>query len=137
MKRLFLTLTALMTMAAAPSFACDCTPDTDGTQARALIADQNYALAQVFVRGMNIRNGQSMLDNKKPIVGGLLAPNIRAHFGHGDCATTPHYKQTQTMLIHFEPDGTYAIMGQCETKALTQYLQAHPEAAAGTTPGGE
>lgn len=133
MKKTLLALTTLMAISATPAFACKCAYDP--ARAQAIINDQNYAVAEVFVRGMNVRNHQSMLHVvREPIVGGLLVQDFRAHWSGSSCGSTPQYKQNQKVLIHFEADGTYAIQDQCDTESVLQYLQENPNAAAGTTP---
>ena len=121
--RTFLPLLALGLFAAiAPAYACKCTPDADGSRAAALLADPAISVVDAYVRGMNTRNGQSMLELKKLHHGGLMAQTIRAKFGSNDCAFIPQYKQTMTMLVRAENDGTYSIEGGCGAQAVLQSL---------------
>ncbi len=116
--RKFLLLTGLLTVMATPALACKC--DMANTaQGNAYLNDSSLTLADVFVRGKNDRIGQSMLDIKTIKHGGLTAQNIRAKYNTHSCGTIPQYKQTQTVVIKFEPDGTYSLADQC-TKALME-----------------
>ncbi len=113
-------LATLAIFAATPAFACSCSPDADGSLAAKVLADPSISVAQVYVRGMNVNNHQSMLDIKAVPHGGLMAQNIRAKFGADSCATIPQYKKTMMVLIRAEEDATYSIVGSCETAAVMQ-----------------
>jgi|GEM_PF-3231286 len=128
MKRILFTLAALMTLGfAAPAHACKCAPD-DGTLAQQTINDPSISVARVFVRGMNTRNGQSMLELRQTVTGGLMARNFRAKFGNNSCSVIPQNRKEQTLVIKFEKDGTYSIVGDCTHNAVMQYLKNNPGA---------
>ncbi len=115
----FVLATALFAYAPAMA-ACGCDAGKADALAQKLLADPAVSVADVYVRGMNMHNGQSMLDIKNVSHGGLVAPNIRARFGGVQCPTVPRYKQTMTVLIKAEPDGTYSIMDACSLAAVTK-----------------
>ena len=127
MKRILFTLAALMTLGlSAPAHACKCAPD-NGTLAQATINDPSISVAKVFVRGMNMRNGQSMLELRQTITGGLMARNFRAKFDNQtSCGIVPQNRKEQTLVIKFEKDGTYSVVNDCTHNAVMQYLKNNP-----------
>lgn len=123
MKKILFTLAALMTLTAAPAYACKCMPDTTGAEAQKILNDPSVSVAKVYVRGMNTRNGQSMLELKETLSGGLMARNFRAKFDNQtSCGVKPNNRQTEIHLIKFEKDGTYSILGDCARTNVLQHL---------------
>lgn len=113
MKRTYLFLTALLcTSISAPAYACRCVPDSQAGQK--LLNDSSIAIARVYVRGTNPAIGQSMLELKETLHGGLFAQNFRAKFATHSCGVVPTPKTEQTLVIKFEKDGTYSVLNDCE-----------------------
>lgn len=111
-------ITGLIT-APAHSAAANCTcPGNTSAQAQKLLNDSSVALARVYVRGTNPRIGQSMLELRETLHGGLSARDFRAKFSTQSCGTLPKARTEQTLLIKFEKDGTYSIMDNCDTQAV-------------------
>lgn len=124
MRTLLLSALVLpLLLAAAPAHACKCTSDADGSQAAKVLSDPSISVAEVYVRGMNMRNGQSMLDIRNVTHGGLMAQNIRARFSTNSCGVIPQYKKQMTVLIKAEADATYSIVGDCDHSAVMQSLK--------------
>ena len=123
MKSLNILATIFLVSFAIPAWACSCMPDTNGTLAAQTLADPSISVADVYVRGMNMRNGQSMLEIKNIHHGGLMAQNIRAKFDRSSCGVIPQYKQNMTLLIKAENDATYSIVGNCAHDAVMQNMK--------------
>lgn len=114
---------ALFLFAATPAWACKCTPDADGSRAAAVMNDPSLSVVDVYVRAVNPRNHQSMLDIKDRHSGSLMAQYVRAKFGSSSCAVHPLSGRNMTLIIKNEPDGTYSVVGDCEHSAVMQHLK--------------
>lgn len=113
MKRTSLFLTALVcAIIPTAAHACKCAPDNG--QGQKLLNDSSVAIARVYVRGTNPAIGQSMLELRETLHGGLSAQNFRAKFATHSCGVAPPNKTEQTLAIKFEKDGTYTIMNDCD-----------------------
>lgn len=124
---LCLVLTVIgMTLSPVAARACDC-PDPDGSKTQALLNNERLYVAEVYVRGMNPQNRQSMLQVKNVYHGAFFAQNIRAKFDGGVCGVIPRTGKTSTFVLRAEADGSYAIVGDCAHKLLTNYVKTHKE----------
>lgn len=122
--RIILSLTAaLILFAATPAHACKCTPDTDGSRAAAILNDPSLSVMDVYVRAVNYKTGQSMLDLKNRHSGSLMAQYVRAKFATHSCGVRPVPKQTMTVIIKNEPDGSYSLLGDCAHRDVMQHLK--------------
>lgn len=111
-------LTAALVVCAAPAFACECVTAADG---QALLNDHTISIADVTVRGYNTRNGQSALQIGNVRHGMLTARDIRAKFSGVSCPVIPGASNI-TAAIKAEADGTYSVLGGCDTKAAIAAL---------------
>ncbi|HEY8964448.1 MAG TPA: hypothetical protein VIN59_08325 [Alphaproteobacteria bacterium] len=126
MKRILFTLAAaLIVFTAAPAHACKCAPDTTGARAQQILNDPSISVARVYVRGMNVRNGQSMLELRETLSGGLMARNFRAKFGGSSCGFIPSNRTEQIVLVKFEKDGTYSLIGDCARTDVLEYMKTN------------
>ena len=122
MRALLLIASVFFLLGTAQAMACSCEPDTDGKLAKQTLDNPSVSVVEVYVRGMNMHNHQSMLQLTGRKYGGLMAQNIRAKFGADSCAVVPQYKKNMTVIIKAEDDGTYSIMGDCAHTAVMDYL---------------
>lgn len=122
MKRTYLLLAALVCAVSVPSVAHACKCINDTARGQTLLNDSSVAVARVYVRGTNPKIGQSMLELRETLHGGLSAQNFRAKFATNSCGTIPPNKTEQTYAIKFEKDGTYSIMNSCDSQNVINAL---------------